>query len=42
LFATAKSTDLPLRYMRRDEINRFLRAMDGRMRELWKVAPWNR
>ncbi|MFZ4760999.1 MAG: tripartite tricarboxylate transporter substrate binding protein, partial [Burkholderiaceae bacterium] len=40
--ATAKSTDLPLRYMRRDEINRFLRAMDGRMRELWKVAPWNR
>ncbi|MBC7781636.1 MAG: tripartite tricarboxylate transporter substrate binding protein [Proteobacteria bacterium] len=40
--ATAKSTDLPVRYMGRDEINRFLRAMDVRLRELWKVAPWNK
>jgi len=40
--ATAKATDLPVRYMRRDEINKFLRTMDGRLRELWKVAPWNK
>jgi len=40
--ATAKATDLPVRYMRRDEINKFLHNMDGRLRELWKVAPWNK